>query len=120
MGRQARVDVVNNPRTFRVPKGVNVTWHHISGSKEATITAFESTDAQSDTKIDTFKTRAGSTTEIIAKHNVPDPVPDPPLTQPELDAIAEADKRTLAETNYDAILAQARVDGIQTEYDKLP
>lgn len=77
MARQARVDIVNNPRTFRVPKGANVTWHNTPGAKEATVTVNLSTAVASDAVIDVFKTRAGSTTEIIAKHSVTLP-PQPP------------------------------------------
>jgi len=111
MARQARVDWYGDQKNIKVPKGVNVSWHNRSDPKEATITA------DTDILLDEFKVNAHSTTEIVAKHDFTPPVDTTPKpTQAQID---ESEKRRQAKVNYDAVLKQQRVDGEQTEYDKL-
>jgi len=109
MARRARVDRHTAQKNIKVPKGVSVTWHNSTDPKEATITA------ATDVLLDEFKTNAHSTTEIIPKFEFTPPVVDP-IPPPSADDI----KRQQAVVNYDAKLEQDRIDGIQSEYDKLP
>jgi len=108
MARRARVDWYGDQKNVKVPTGVSVTWHTKIIPKEATITA------DTDILLDEFKTNAHSTTEIIPKFEFTRPAPEPDLI-PDADAI----KRTQAKENYDAVLEQQRIDGIQAEFDKL-
>jgi len=107
MARQARVDWYGDQKNIKVPQGVNVTWHNNLIPKEATITA------DTDVLLDEFKTNAHSTTEIVSKFEfTPVVIPVEPVDP-------DAEKRRQAKENYDALLEQQRIDGIQAEFDKL-
>ena len=107
MARRTKVDLVNAQKDIKLPNGISVTWHNKETPKAATITA--ATDAI----LDEFKVNAKSTTEIIPKFEFT------PVVVPDLPIDPDAVKRQQAEDNWDALKEQERIDGIQSEFDKL-